>query len=201
MRILSLFALALALTFASPQDSEAAPITGGSTVVAPTLDLSPFDVALLGSATAGINFPVTGGQLDESLGGTIEHEGSGVQLSAGGSSLALENFIIDTTKGTVFGDVSANGRRIADDAALFSFSLAGLNAAQITDLANPAIALNLTGTAVGAIDTVFGVHLAAGTEFGLAATAPEFGQVSAPGGLALVLMGLGGMLARRRRKT
>jgi hypothetical protein len=199
MRFLSVLAAALTLVFATPEKAAAAPITGGSTIVAPTLDLSPFDVALLGSATDGVTFPVTGGDLDASLAGRIEHEGSGVQLSAGGASLALENFIIDTTNGTVFGDVTANGERIADDAALFSFALDGLSAAQITDLTNPMLALNLTGVATGAIDTVFGVSLATGTQFGLAATAPEFGSVPAPGGLALILIAFGGLVARRRR--
>jgi len=200
MRFSILFGAVLMLGMAAgPNTASAVPITGGSTVVAPTLDLSVFDVELLGTAGAGVTFPVTGGDLDGNLAGRIEHEGSGLKLSSHGSSLALENFIIDTINTTVFGDVSVDGLRVADDAPLFDFDLSGLTPEQITDINNPQLALTLTGTAVGAINNLSGLMLTPGTQFGFAATAPTFNEVPAPGGLALILVALGGLAMRVKR--
>jgi len=194
-------AMAFSLTMT---DAKATPITGGSTVLAPLVSLDGFEVTLLGDAQAGLLFPITGGDLDDALVGRIEHEGSGLQFGRDGNTLGLENFIIDTASGGIFGDVSANGALVAADARLFNLALGTLDATQITDLNNPLIGLNITETAIGAFRDVLGVGFGHDTRFANAATAPEFGggQVPAPGGLAIILGALGfGLAARRRRKA
>lgn len=195
--------LGAALTFSfALTDAKATPITGGSTVLAPLVSLDGFEVDLLGSAQEGLLFPITGGTLDDSLVGQIEHEGSGLRFGRDGNTLSLENFVIDTARGGVFGDVSANGALAADNARLFDFSLGNLTAAEITDLNDPRLGLRITETAIGAFRDVLGVGFGHNTLFANAATAPSFngGQVSAPGGLAVLLGAFGFMLVNRRRK-
>lgn len=184
-------------------DAKATPITGGSTVLAPLVSLDGFEVTLLGNAQPGLLFPITGGYLDDALVGRIEHENSGLQFGRGGNTLGLENFVIDTAAGGIFGDVSANGSLVASDARLFDLALGILDASQITDLSNPMIGLTITETAIGAFRDVLGVGFGHNTLFANAATAPEFSvaQVPAPGGLAMILGALGIFLAKRRRRA
>ena len=202
MKLLGAFIGAALVCATAIGDAKAGIITGGSTVIQPVVSLDRFDVELLGDAEAGLLFPITGGTLDENLAGRIEHEGSGLRFGRNGNTLDVENFIIDTTAGVVLGDVSANGALVASDATLFNLAVGGLSAGQITDLGNPMIGLRISETAIGAFRDVLGVGFGHNTLFANAATAPQFAQVPAPGGLALILGVLGiGATRRRRNRT
>ena len=103
-----------------------------------TLKLTP---GTIGSATlskAGVlTFPITGGNVtyyDPSTGvrpyvqGEIDHEGSGLSLSAGGKKVELTNFVIDPGNDShINGDVSLNGKSVVKGANLFRLDGSTLN--------------------------------------------------------------------------
>ena len=178
-------------------------IVGGATTVDVTAPLGDLGLAAapFGSATAdggAFTFPITGGQtgMDGLL---VEHEGSGVTLSAlADPSIAVTvgNFVIDLTidtpEGGLFGDVIGG----AEGLPLFDFG-------EATEAGLP---LFVSGTLAGALSDVFGAPDLTGAEFGVAATAPVFESAAAPAPipvpaslplLAASLIGLG-LVARRR---
>lgn len=198
---------ALAASLAAPQvQAQALPIVGGTTAVtltsAPTLTSVGLAVSPLGSATvspgsSGIPiayFGVTGGSIDtDSFAGLIEHEGSGLSLSAGGATIELANFVIDTSALLLSGDVTI-GATTLDDVGLLDIGLTG---SPFTPFS-----LTLTAAAAGALSSVFGVGDLTGFELGVANTLPITAAVPEPatylsflGGLGLV----GAALQRRRR--
>lgn len=193
---------------AAPTVAHAATIVGGETRVEVTADLAALGLTpgIIGSATIAaaspltVGFPITGGSLDGSLAGFILHEGSGVSLTAGGNSLALTNFIIDTVSERILGDASLNGVSLATDLALFSFDLSSVTLAQLTNLDAPTLGLFITADAAGALTTVFGAPDLTGAQFGLAATSPILSAVPEPSNWALLIVGFGlvGAFARRR---
>jgi PEP-CTERM motif len=200
--------LFVAAALAVPTVSSAATVIGGATRIEISQALAGFQLGLLGSATlvsaAPITgqFPITGGNLDASLAGTIEHEGSGLSISNGADIVTLSNFIIDTTAGLVFGDVTLAGLDYASDAPLFSFDLASVTVAQLIDLDNPLLALTITPTASLALDTAFAIGSTAGVVAGAAATAPVLSAaVPEPASWAMLIAGFGltGAALRRRR--
>ena len=206
MRIITLAAVAFAL---APVLVHAAPITGGDTVVQVTADLAGFGLtpSLTGTATAKstsplvVDFPITGGALDRKLAGGILHVGSGVRLNRGGDVFTLSNFTIDTIKQTIFANLGFNDTFFAQQAPVFSFNLASVSVAQLTDLTSSMLALDFTSTAAKALETSFGLNVdLTGAQFGLAATAPKLGTVPEPA--AFVLFGLGaamlGLVGNRR---
>lgn len=198
---------ALALGFA-PVAANATTIAGGTTAVRVTADLAGLGLTpgLTGSATVDsslgfdrIFFPVTGGDLDFStLAGQIRHDGSGITLTSGATVVGLGNFVIDTAASQLLADVTLNGSAFASAAPIISFSLAGLTAGQVTDLANPAISLRFTQTGASALTAAFGAPDLTDAEFGLAATAPV--AVPEPATWAMMILGFGAVgLATRRR--
>ena len=74
-----------------------------------------------------ISFPITGGNVkyftpgsvDPYVQGLINHEGSGLSLTAGGKRVALENFDVNPGTSMLAGDVSVDGTEAAADAPLF----------------------------------------------------------------------------------
>ncbi|MFD1721575.1 hypothetical protein [Amnibacterium endophyticum] len=102
-----------------------------------TLKLKP---GVVGDATLKdgvLTFPITGGNVtyyDPSTGvrpyvqGEIDHQGSGLSLSAGGKKVELTNFVIDPGNDShVNGDVSLNGKSVAKDVNLFRLDGSTLN--------------------------------------------------------------------------
>ena len=135
--------------FARPEPVASLPAipAGGTTAVAldagfvealTTLGLTPGTVgdAEL-TAEGSAVFPITGGTVtvfDKESGykpyvqGTLFHQGSGLSLSAGGTTVELTNFTIDPgTPSRLFGDVSVNGELAVPSAPLFDLDGSTLN--------------------------------------------------------------------------
>ncbi|TRW14961.1 PEPxxWA-CTERM sorting domain-containing protein [Glacieibacterium frigidum] len=206
-RTRSIRAALVAAALFVPSLASALTVTGGDTRVA-------FNAGALTGLTAGVtggatvtgpgltvNFPIIGGFLDAALAGQIRHDGSGITLSNGTNTLALGNFVIDTTASILFGDAALNDTTLGTNLALFGFDLTSISVAQLTDLDNPLLGLQLTSTAAGALTAAFGVGDLTGATLGNAATAPAIAAVPEPGTWAMLIIGFGavGALARRTR--
>ncbi len=80
-------------------------------------------ISKAGTAT----FPITGGNVtyyepgtvNPYVQGLIEHEGSGLSLTAGGKKVELTDFDVDPGKSVLTGDVSVDGKEAAAGAPLF----------------------------------------------------------------------------------
>lgn len=75
-----------------------------------------------------ISFPITGGSVtyyDPSssvrpyVQGILNHDGSGLSLTAGGKMVELTDFVIDPGTSELMGNVSVDGKEAASDAVLF----------------------------------------------------------------------------------
>jgi hypothetical protein len=139
---------------AVPGGSSAVALDAGFTGALQTLGVTP---GVLGSATlanGSVSFPITGGTVtlyDKSSGykpyvqGVLFHSGSGLSLTAGATTVQLQNFVIDPgNPARLFGDVSVNGKLAAPSAPLFD--LDGTTLKPIT--MNSDGAAVLTGTRV-----------------------------------------------------
>jgi hypothetical protein len=189
--------------------SSAATVVGGDTRVVFSSAISGLSVGLTGSATLvggapglTVNFGITGGELDAALAGTILHDGSGLTLSNGVNTLALGNFVIDTSQSLLRGDVSLNGGLVGTGLDLFSFDLSTVSVAELTNLSNPLLDLFITSTTAGALTTAFSLGDTTGVVIGRAATAPVLaaGVIPEPASWTLLIAGFGlvGMAVRRR---
>ncbi len=203
---LSFMASAAAVALLGTAAAQAAPlpITGGTTAVTLTsagaLTGLGLGVASLGTATitpgsAGTPiayFGVTGGSIDTaSFAGRIEHAGSGLRLFTSSASIDLTNFVIDTTSNVLSGSVSF-GSTALSAVPLFTIGASGV-------ITSP-FSLTLTGTAAGALSSVFGVGNLTGTVIGTANTVP-IAAVPEPATVASMLAGLaliGGVMSRRK---
>jgi hypothetical protein len=136
-------------------------LTGNTTSVAldsgfvaalTSLKLAP---GLVGSATmtgTTVSFPITGGhvkvykkgQVNPYVQGELDHNGSGLSLTAGSTKVELENFVIDPGKNSeLTGDVLVNGVSAAKGVKLFDLDGSTLKPITITN----GVA-DLTGTRV-----------------------------------------------------
>jgi hypothetical protein len=112
-------------------------LTGKSTAVAldpgflsalTTLGLTPATIGSATLANGSLSFPITGGNVTYFTPGTVKpyvqgtifHDGSGLSLSAGSTTVALTNFVIDPGSSKLYGDVAVNGAAAASDAYLFN---------------------------------------------------------------------------------
>lgn len=92
------------------------------------LGLTPGVVGGAKFAKGTLSFPITGGNVtvfkpgDVSpyVIGQIQHEASGLTLSAGGTTVRLSNFNVDPGISKVYGDVAVNGKTAATSAILFN---------------------------------------------------------------------------------
>jgi len=135
-------------------------LTGESTSIA--LDkgftdaLTSLKVApgVVGTATlqgSSVVFPITGGsvrvfkkgEVVPYVIGEIQHEGSGLSLTAGGTKVELTNFNVDPGVQRVYGDVTVNGKVAATSAYLFT-----LDGATLKPLTTSGDTATLTGTKV-----------------------------------------------------
>jgi hypothetical protein len=106
------------------------------------------------ASDAGIAFPITGGSVEaESLAGTIEHSG-GLTFSAGGTDLALTDFVIDTAAGTL--SATAGDAQVV----ILDVDLSGLQRSDDNGtIVLEDIALTLSADGAGALNDTFGVTL------------------------------------------
>lgn len=196
---------AIAAFLFAPVVASATPITGGSTVVRILVPLPGVTVGVSGGATVlgsgDVSIPITGGDLV--FGGvngiiaTIAHVGSGISATFGANTIAASNLFIDTVAGSVTADVALNGAA-QGNAQVFSFDISGVTVAQLTDLANPLLQLDLAQPLVDLLATI-GVATDTDQRFGTVSTLPTVGEVPAPAALALFGLGIVGLVALRRR--
>ncbi len=124
---------------AIPGGTTAVALDAGFTDALTSLGLTPGVVggATLDGATGTVTFPITGGAVtlyDRDSGyrpwvqGTVFHEGSGLSLTAGGTTVELSDFTIDPGKpARLFGNVSVNGQLAVPSAPLFDLDGSTLN--------------------------------------------------------------------------
>lgn len=197
MRHLGKTLLTVALLFV-PSLAGATAVIGGNTRVAFGSIISGLEVGLTGTASLvggapglTVNFDITGGDLDAALAGTIRHDGSGITLTNGTNTLALGNFVINTTTSFLEGDAALNGTVLGTGLNLFAFNLGSVTLAELTDLDNPLLDLSITSTASGALDAAFGTGDTVGLQLGLAATAPQLANAAVPEPEAWAMLVLG----------
>ena len=165
-------------------------LTSAPTLIGLGLSIQPVGIGSIEAVGPTAVFPVTGGTIDDITGELlVEHDGSGLTLSAGTTSLLLLNFLIDTENTQILGDAVTIAPDMGGDlqaAALNDiplFNLDGLN-------------LLLTGTAAGAIDTLFGVPGLTNFEIGTASL--DVAAVPVPGAVWLFGSALSLLFARKR---
>ena len=98
-------------------------------------DPQPIAPGVTGTATlvdGSLHFPITGGNVDyydpaakyrPFVQGEIDHNGSGITLTAGDTVVGLSDFKIDPGTSRLTGTVTANGELVAND--VFIFNLDG----------------------------------------------------------------------------
>ena len=136
-------------------------LTGGNTAVAldkgftdalTSLGLTPGVTGTATLADGSVAFPITGGSVvywdpkgnyRPYVQGIIEHDGSGLSLAAGGTTVELDNFTVNPGNSKLYGDVLVNGTVAVTQATLFDLHGGTLKALQLQG--NDAI---LTGTTV-----------------------------------------------------
>ena len=92
-----------------------------------TLKLTPGVVGDAALTDGALVFPITGGDvtyyepgsIDPYVQGEIDHDGSGLSLTAGKTEVELTDFVIDPGTSQLFGDVAVNGKTAVEDAFLF----------------------------------------------------------------------------------
>jgi hypothetical protein len=92
------------------------------------LKVAPAPVGEASISTQGVaTFPITGGNVTYYEPGTVspfvqgrlDHDGSGLSLTAGGKKVELTDFVIDPGASVLTGDVSVDGKVAAEGAPLF----------------------------------------------------------------------------------
>jgi len=109
-------------------ESTAIKLDKGFTDALTALKLTPGVVGSAKLQAGSLIFPITGGnvtvfkqgEVSPYVIGQIQHEGSGLSLSAGGTKVELTNFNVDPGSSKVYGDVTVNGKVAATSAFLFS---------------------------------------------------------------------------------
>jgi hypothetical protein len=111
-------------------------IPGGTTAIAldkgftdalTSLELTPGVLGTAKLTDGSLVFPITGGnvtvfkpgQVSPYVIGQVQHVGSGLSLSAGGTTVELTNLNVDPGVSRVYGDVTVNGKVAAQSAYLF----------------------------------------------------------------------------------
>ncbi len=115
------------------------------------LKLKPGTIGKARLAKGSLVFPITGGnvtvfepgEVSPYVIGQIQHVGSGLSLSAGGTKVGLRNLNVDPGSSRVYGDVLVNGKVAAQSAYLFQ-----LDGRTLEPLTTKGSTATLTGTEV-----------------------------------------------------
>ena len=102
----------------------------GFTDALTSLKLTPGVVGTAALTDGSLIFPITGGNVTYFKPGTVspyvigqvQHEGSGLSLTAGDIKVELTNFNVDPGVSRVYGDVLVNGKVAASSAYLFTLN-------------------------------------------------------------------------------
>lgn len=205
--LLACAAVVASLSAVSAQ-AQQLPVVGGFTSIQLTDSILSYEPTITGIGSVQLSpgsdnkaiayFPITTGSLDTvSYLGDIQHIGSGLSISKGGSSVQLTDFIINTSNNKVFGNVTA-GATDFGTVALFDIGTSGNAFAPFslayTQVASDVLFPLLSGVNSGSI---------AGVTFGFANTLPITAAVPEPSTYALLIGGLAvvGALANRRRRA
>ncbi len=93
------------------------------------LGLTPGTIGTATLTDGVLAFPITGGNVDyydpeedyrPYVQGSVEHDGSGISLTAGDTVVELTDFRIDPGTSQLFGTVTANGEKVGDDIYIFN---------------------------------------------------------------------------------
>ncbi len=148
---------------------------GGNTAVAldanflaalKSLGLTPSTYGTATLTNGSIHFPITGGDVvywspkgsyRPYVQGIILHEGSGLNLTAGSTTVTLSNFTVNPGNSVLYGDVSVNGKLAAAQADLFSLHGGTLKALKLSgnDAILTGTTVHVSSTAAGLLDSVF----------------------------------------------
>ncbi|GAB2987234.1 hypothetical protein [Frigoribacterium salinisoli] len=132
-----------------------------------TLGLTP---GVVGDATftdGTFSFPITGGNVDyygpdsdvrPYVQGEIDHDGSGLSLTAGDTVVELSDFRIDPGESKLYGTVTANGEVAAEDAYLFNLWGGTLKPIQMegTNAVLEGTTVHISPTAADLLNDTFG---------------------------------------------
>src|SRR6478609_10427881 len=132
-------------------DTTAIALDKGFTDALTSLKLTAGTVGTAKLQNGSLIFPITGGsvrvfkkgEVVPYVIGEIQHEGSGLSLSAGGTKVELTNFNVDPGVQRVYGDVTVNGKVAVTNAFLFQ-----LDGRTLEPLATSGDTATLTGTQV-----------------------------------------------------
>lgn len=127
----------------------------GFTDALASLKLTPGVVGTAELTDGSLVFPITGGNVSvfepgsvpNYVVGQIQHEGSGLSLTAGSTTVELTNFNVDPGVSRVYGDVTVNGKVAATSAYLFE-----LNGSTLKPLQSEGSTAILEGTKVSISD-------------------------------------------------
>lgn len=106
-----------------------------------SLGLTPGTVGTATLSNGALDFPITGGSVvywspksgyKPYVQGMIEHDGSGLSLTAGGTTVQLTNFTINPGSSKLYGDVIVNGQTAATQAYLFNLWGGSLKPLQVS---------------------------------------------------------------------
>ena len=131
------------------------------------LKLTPGPVGSAKISGAVATFPITGGNVTYYAPGTvtpyvqglINHDGSGLSLTSGGTKVELTNFVVDPAKSVLTGKVTANGKVAVESAPLFFLdgrTLKPLQAGTDGTAVLEGTTVSLTKEAAALLDTTFG---------------------------------------------
>ncbi|NRQ48819.1 hypothetical protein [Aeromicrobium stalagmiti] len=120
-------------------ESTAIALDKGFTDALTSLKLEPGVVGTAKLEDGSLIFPITGGNVTYFKPGTVkpyvigqvQHEGSGLKLTAGGIQVQLTNFNVDPGISRVYGDVTVNGKTVVRNAFLFQLRGATLKPLQV----------------------------------------------------------------------
>jgi hypothetical protein len=124
-------------------------VFGGNTAVAldsnflaalKSLGLTPSTDGTATLTDGSIHFPITGGSVvywspkgdyRPYVQGILEHDGSGLNLTAGATKVTLSNFTVNPGNSKLYGDVAVNGKVAVNQAYLFSLHGGSLKPLQV----------------------------------------------------------------------